>query len=528
MDTNTQSDHLLAPDGSQPAPMPRTQPRSESEASTPDPAPTSVLGGAVVGVIVGSAILRLALAAFVTHFVLVDDAYIHLRYARNLWTTGDFVYNAGEPVFGLTSPLFGLLCTVLYGLFGSHVAIAVTTLNVALWTGVSVLAARTLPASVRLPLIALICLAPVFVDNQLLGMESALFALVLMGSLGCALSGRTSNAAAWYGIALITRPEAVLLAPVLLWAASRREGLHAAVRNLVQPRTLMLLVGPGILWCVHAMNTYGTIVPQSMVAKTGWNNDHYDGLFGLKGALLAVPRLTLIPFVDYFPGAVAWSLTAGVIASVGYVIRANVSRGNATSRAWLGFYLIYVAFYVAGKGATEASWYAVPSSLAFLMAAMPALPAWTRKPAVGWAFVVGLAGVSFVAAQKRAPLLQSYVDGYGKSALYLENMRNDEKVVIGEIGIFGFHSSHPVVDVGALVSPEVLPWKNDGFSFCRIVQESGARWFVISDVAVESNAYPSVGQVWSDDTERAWFEACTHVAQHADKRTYAIPAEHRD
>jgi hypothetical protein len=91
--------------------------------------------------------------------------------------------------------------------------------------------------------------------------------------------------------------------------------------------------------------------------------------------------------------------------------------------------------------------------------------------------------------------------------------------------VFGFASSHPVVDVGALVSPEVLPWKNDGLSFVGIVQRSGARWFVISDVAVETNAYPSVGDVWADPTERAWFEACEQVAQHADKRTYAVPTQ---
>ena len=135
-----------------------------------------------------------------------------------------------------------------------------------------------------------------------------------------------------------------------------------------------------------------------------------------------------------------------------------------------------------------------------------------------------MAVVSFIAAQERASLLQSYVDGYGEAALWLEDTPHTDKVVIGEIGVFGFLSSHPVVDVGALVSPEVLPWKNNGLSFCSIVQESDARWFVISDIAVEKNFYPSVGDVWANETERAWFETCTQVAQHADKRTYATPS----
>jgi len=80
------------------------------------------------------------------------------------------------------------------------------------------------------------------------------------------------------------------------------------------------------------------------------------------------------------------------------------------------------------------------------------------------------------------------------------------RVVIGEIGVFGFESLHAVTDVGALVSPEVLPWKNAGHSFVRIVRSAGASAFVISERALERNEYPTVGVVWANSEERAWLD----------------------
>jgi hypothetical protein len=211
-----------------------------------------------------------------------------------------------------------------------------------------------------------------------------------------------------------------------------------------------------------------------------------------------------------------------------------VRQGTRATRAWLGFYLTYVAFYIAGKGATEASWYAVPSSVAFLCAAAPALPAWltgSRQLLVQGALVCALVAISAVASIQRAPLLKSYVNGYGASAAFLEGYSHSTwqaptKVVIGEIGVFGFNSSLSVVDVAALVSPEVLPWKNAGYSFVRIVQESEAGYFVISDRALELNRYPQVGLVWANEVEREWLEShCRQIAEHLDKNTFEVLEE---
>ena len=472
--------------------------------------------------ILASAVWKIALAALLTRWVLVDDAYITLRYAKNAVERGELVYNSGEPVFGVTAPLWAFVTSGLYALFGGGgVEMAVLVLGVALWSLGAWIVGRSVSGVARPAVVGVFLLAPSFVDNQMLGMETPLFVVLALGAMAAAAAGRARLSAVCAGFLLVTRPEGVLLAPFLLYALARSRsgssggplGAAAALRRLASPSVLALLLGPGLAWTAFALHRYGSVLPQSMVAKSGWSSDHYESLFSLVSALLTVPRLTFLPFVDYLPRFLSLAVAAATLAAVAWVLLVNVVRGTERSRAWLGFYLLYLAFYLAGMGATEASWYSVPSSVALLLAAEPALPRFLARPRPATALVLAvlLATASTFAVARRAPLLHSYEDGYGACAELLDDLPEaqppeDHRVVIGEIGVFGYRSRHPIVDVGALVSPEVLPLKSADASFVSIVRDTGASFFVISEVALERNAYPSVGKVWRDDGERSWLE----------------------
>ncbi len=491
--------------------------------------------------VLAAALLRLALAALVTDFVLVDDAYIHLRYARNLVTTGALVYNPGEAVFGVTSPSFVLLSALLYAAFGDAVSVATVCLSILLWTALTLMLARNVTGAARAPIVVCVSLLSVFVDNQLLGMESALFTLLLAGAGFSVQRGRIQAAAAWYGLGLITRPEAVLFAPWLLWSALSRSKQSDGVERapLRAPRFWLTVLTPGLLWCTFAWLKYGTIVPQSMLAKTGWNNGHYEALSTATAAIVALPRLTFLPFVDHLPETAKYAAASLIALFVALITRANWKGGDRGARMWLGFYATYLAFFLLGKGATEASWYAVPSSFAVLLAARPWLETVVLRLqhgprgagavfAAGALLTVGAATASVTLALKRAPLLRYYWEGYGVCAAEL--LRDPRfagshapRVVIGEIGVFGFAWPGPVTDLGALVSPEVLPWKNSGASFVQCVQRSGASAFVISERALRTNEYPSLSCTVADAAERAWLERCELVATALDKRAYYVP-----
>ena len=484
-----------------------------------------------------AAALRLALAAWVTGFVLVDDAYITLRYARNAAEAGSLVYNVGENVFGVTSPLWGFVTSAIMMLFGrGGIEVAVLALGIALWSASAWVIAAQLRASCAVagdsflrPFLGVFLFAPVFVDNQMLGMETPMFVCLAALAMSAAHGGRVGRAALWTGLLMVARPEGILFAPALLWLGHRASPRF--FKDLLSPKALSLTLGPGLAWIAFALLQYGTVLPQSMVAKSGWNSAHYDSLASLEAAWLGVARLTFLPFIDYLPQALAHGLTALLVLGVAASGRACWARGDDWSRAWMGTYVVTIAFYIVGKGATEASWYAVPPSVALLLGSGPLVTGLLQKCtalhrrqlSLAASAVLGILAALFV--QKRAPLLHSYVEGYGACAASLaaEAPGSAESVLIGEIGVFGFTSDQPLIDVGALVSPEVLPLKNAGMSLVAIARETKARWLVVSDIALERNDYPSVGAVWSETEERQWLAGAELVAHHLDKRLYRLP-----
>lgn len=489
------------------------------------------LPGQWVAWIAAAALIRVLYAALVTDFVLVDDAYITLRYAKNAAATGALVYSQGEAVFGVTSPLWGFVTWGLMELVGQRgIEVAVVLLGIALSSAMALRIAQRLPDSCRGITLGLLLFAPVFVDNQMLGMETPLVAFLAVFAMDAALRGRLTSASFWAGLLMVARPEGVLFAPALLYAASTAHGgVREALRGLVRPVNALLLLAPGLAWIAFALQRYGTVLPQSMVAKSGWNSAHYDALGTAAHLWFSVARLTFVPFIDYLPAVMGHAITAALVVAIGWILWANVTHGTPMSRAWMGLYVVYMTFYLLGKGATEASWYAVPSSLALLLAAGPAIPralaSGRRAQRLAVPSAAALVVASTVFVQMRAPLLQSYVDGYGACADALEALErpHEERVLIGEIGVFGFRTEHALIDVGALVSPEVLPIKNRGVSLVRMAQDTEATWLVVSDIALEKNAYPSVGDVWSSEAEREWLESSILIAHCRDKRLLRLP-----
>ena len=64
--------------------------------------------------IVAFSLLVIAVNGFIFRGHELDDALIYARYIQNLISGNGFVYNAGEAVNGLTSPLFAYLSLELH------------------------------------------------------------------------------------------------------------------------------------------------------------------------------------------------------------------------------------------------------------------------------------------------------------------------------------------------------------------------------------------------------------------------------
>ncbi|MGH0032537.1 MAG: hypothetical protein ACQGVC_22325 [Myxococcota bacterium] len=373
----------------------------------------------------------------------LDDALIYFRYLRNALDGHGLVYNPGEWHNGLTSPLY------------THLAWLVS------W----------LAGGIRGPLWVLASLLTV-------GALAALFALFARGEkrpvfavLGC---GYLASSLYTYSVYGLETPLFVGLSALclLLWERERIFGLGVAGALLVLCRgegALLLLAMAAVhLWrgrplprprdfalpallllanAAHNQATYGAPLPETLMAKI------HQGRSGLWGSF---------PFVRHAGSQLAYFAGSGVLFTAWLLLAAagvrRLGRRDA-SLAILLFLFLLTVFYTALQ-LPQYHWYYAPYH--FFGAMYAGLgAAWlydqARHPAGRVATVAVAVGVLVTLAWSTAtqPLGQSTRErDYRRIAAWLErNTRPDARVAMIEVGIVGYHSRRPVVDILGVVSP---------------------------------------------------------------------------
>ncbi len=203
----------------------------------------------------------------------VDDAFITFRYARNLLTGAGFVYNPGEQVLGTTTPLYTLLLAIIGLVTGRQdapfpeLAIAVNAVADAITVLLLFDLGRRLGASYAGLGAALVwAIAPFSVTFASGGLETSVFVLLLTGTANAYVRKNYPTAALAGGLALLTRPEAlILLGPLAVdrLAVARRGG-----DDSVRWVEVLLFGIPLITWVIFSTSYFGSPLPHSISAKS--------------------------------------------------------------------------------------------------------------------------------------------------------------------------------------------------------------------------------------------------------------------
>jgi arabinofuranosyltransferase len=210
----------------------------------------------------------------------VDDAWISLRYARNLVEGHGLVFNPGERVEGYTHPLWVLLDTLIVALQLSP-RLVLSLLGVACWIAAASAtrrAARDSGASAEAQMFAgaIVAFAAMGVFWGLSGLETAAFAWALVEAVRLtrsAVRGQSPGIAAGmvFGLACLLRPEgalALLIVIVVTIGAAAREGTgRPALR--VAGRVLAGSVITYAPWQLFRVVYYGALLPNTFFAKSG-------------------------------------------------------------------------------------------------------------------------------------------------------------------------------------------------------------------------------------------------------------------
>jgi hypothetical protein len=431
----------------------------------------------------------------------LDDSWIHLHFARNLAEGHGFSYNPGVPVSGSTAPLWTLTLGGVFVLFGSHPALA-KVVGIAATLGAAGMAgwlARIWTGARGLGLLAavLVGLAGPMVWGALSGMEVALAALLVTAALVKHARGRAWAGAALLGLAVLARPEALVLLP-LFWLAGPLTGRRALAWAL--PVTAAL-----VPWAVFSLATTGTPLPATAAAKV-------EG--GLVGLLLDVREplgKTLAERPWQFEAEwVRWlwrvnPLLPCLLMPGLWWLGRRVGRAAVVPASVLLLHPLAMALLAPFRGPSfqEGRYSIHLLPLAFVVAVAALAPlfialspsgeegkarAMTRRGLLRHAIAVPLLVAGVV-------VLPSAATRYGWAVQNIEAMqvhlghwvaRNTEpmaRIAMNDIGAIAYVSRRPVIDVMGLVTPAIIPFRRDGEAgVLRYLQQTCPDYLIVFPV----------------------------------------------
>jgi arabinofuranosyltransferase len=415
----------------------------------------------------------------------IDDAYITFRYARNLAGGLGFVYNQGQLVLGTTTPLYTGLMALAW-LLGLHnlpaVALAANALADAgtavllFWLGRRLSANWPVAVAVGLAW----AISPMSVTFAVGGMETSVVILFLVGSFAAHVAGRSRLAAAVMALAVLTRPDALIAAALLLADMGLRPllakaggSLTARLRRLPWAE-IAIFVGVLAPWLLFATFYFGSPLPQSVQAKVhAYHLDQFS-------ALIRWIQHLSTPFFEHELFGRFWPAIGLPLYLALYLIGSlHIIRRAGRALPMMIYLSVYVlAFSVANPLIFR--WYLAPPLPFYFLGILVGLDAIVtglaqrlgRARAAAW--VSGLvAALLLVASLNAYTLHPDHGPGrpapemawfklellYGQAAdLVRARMHPGDVVAAGDIGAVGWFTGAPILDTLGLISPEAVPY----------------------------------------------------------------------
>ena len=392
-----------------------------------------------------------------------DDAFITFRYASNIAGGHGFTYNLGENVYGTSSPGLALIMAA-WLTFSNNPVIGSLILDImasviALYYVWNLLEDRRITDLQR----ALIIFILIWSDKVLLhfmeGMESPLVVSCMLASLYYMTRDRPIAAGIVAGLMLWFRLDSALWVPVLAVVFVYRQ------RYIFKDIFIFLLITSLVYlpWLIFAWSTFGTIIPQTAIAKQvayglsmqPWNQRAAFLFWFTPFTLLIDPLITRAIAV----------LTIGIS-----LFGAWTWRGSSWVRALVLFLILQSAALVALNMTVEQRYYVTAFYVMLILFGLGLITVYRRLD-LRWTWGAGLFAIYAVSALAFAlPRVQHMRDQqlyvYGTLAnmgtWLRENSAPGSFVYLEPLGYVGYYSERFMLDDVGFVTPAVVPLKRGG------------------------------------------------------------------
>jgi hypothetical protein len=420
------------------------------------------------------AIAALALIRFAAYrFFEPDDLYIYLQFVRNLLGRGELAFNAGEPTFGFTSPLWLFTVSAATAALRDPFLAAKLCSAAASLTAPLILYALALRLTGRRAVAFLAGLVFAWdawlVRWSMSGLEGGLSAAIPAGSLLLYLRARDRGREPWgaavlAGLAPLVRPE--LVGWWLLLAAHHAATSAGGMKRRVLKAGAALLPGAVFTggFACYALHAFGRALPNTAEAKGAI-------LPALVGAVPAALRIVQLLASTSLLELAAWGAGLLLFLKRGSLRRLVLERdpdGIALAAAWsIGLVTLYSV-----RGVTVYSRYLL-MLLPFVVLGgfVTAAPLWLRggawRRAVAAAALIILAQNLLLDRLLILPATRNYQMSEREVNIWigswLRDHTNPEAVVAApDIGAIGYVSGRRILDMNGLVTPRLIPFKREG------------------------------------------------------------------
>lgn len=410
----------------------------------------------------------------------LDDAWIHLTYARNLAEHGEWAFRLGERSAGSTSPLWTVLLSMGF-LIGLAPYVWTYFVGWVVLTLLSVCAealARTLVLTYRsrLPWVGLFFIFAWHLTwSAISGMETPLHGLIILTVLGALLNGSRRYLALGLltGLSVWVRPDGLtLLGPILFVAF-----LSEKTWYLRAEATWKTLIGFGSLFLPYTLFNLalsGSPMPNTFYAKQAefevyWmSKTLLERLSDYLWPLLASPFLALLP------------------ATIWWLIK-NIRNQNWGVLGGLIWFIGYIAIYFTRLPAYQHGRYIIP--------ALPILYLWgllgllelvssqriNQRIVFLWQATLAVLVLAFAAIGAR----QNAYDVFWiesemvSTAKWIEqNIPSDALLAVHDIGALGYYVQNPMIDMAGLITPEIVPFIRDEVQLAEYLDKNSVDYLV--------------------------------------------------
>jgi hypothetical protein len=410
----------------------------------------------------------------------LDDAWIHLTYARNLAEHGEWAFRLGERSAGSTSPLWTALLSMgfLIGLGPYLWTYLVGWIVLTLLAVCAEKIARALVASykTRIPWVGLFFVFAWHLTwSAVSGMETLLHALIILTVLGALISGsrRYLTLGVLTGLSVWVRPDGLtLLGPIIFVALLSEKTWYRRGEAIWKT-----LIGFGSLvlpYVFFNLALSGNAMPNTFYAKRAeyglfWLSKSFpERLSDYLSPILASPFLVLIP------GVVYWLVK-------------RIQRKDWGALASLFWVLGYIAIYFFSLPAYQHGRYIIPALPVMYLWGMVGLleivlsPGVNRRLAMVWQMLTVILCLAFAflgARQNANDVLWVESEMVATANWVNQNIPPDARLAVHDIGALGYYVQNPVVDMAGLITPEVVPFIRDETRLAQYLDSNSVDYLI--------------------------------------------------